>query len=599
MSEEKALDTPADEYSVHRRRRPIIDVVFALGATCGLIVWCMTKGPFLPTPRNDAHSIEWIPCFDAPQASCATFRVPTNHSDPHGDDTYLALSKINHDPASGPRLGSVYTNFGGPGVSGRSMCFEYGRRIRDLVGGRFDIICWDPRGIGRTVPNVNCYGSAVEQGAVIGGTVLDKTFEVPPNATSSVGRGVLIQQQKQALRLMELQAGVCGDTLGAETIKWMGTTTLIQDMEYLKNVIDGEDALINFHGGSYGTVVAEYLVNMLPEKVGAVIAHGVANPVKWATEHYESYSLLGELLHDAEKSYHRFLQLCQASGPPHCALASPLDTSGSEIQERIEAYLSSLYETGGLAVYGDKKGVLTSGLVRQTIFNTVQVPETWKLVMSALAKAMNATHPDPKELFELSSSEHHYQSRPPAADGYVSPGQGDLARLAVSCADARPYGEDEAWPSAEKMVDSLLQESYSVTETFGLTVNLMEQHGGCQFWPRSSNPAERFDGPWNSTLRTPMLVVSNSHDPITPAKSGAEMAKRYGEYGRHVVQEGTGHSYLAAPTKCYAQIVKEYFETGRLPDDPETYCESTLPNPFEQEESGSTVLLRPLWRTFI
>lgn len=39
---------------------------------------------------------------------------------------------------------------------------------------------------------------------------------------------------------------------------------------------------------------------MLPDKVGAVIAHGVADPAKWATEHYETYELLGDLLLGAE-----------------------------------------------------------------------------------------------------------------------------------------------------------------------------------------------------------------------------------------------------------------------------------------------------------
>jgi hypothetical protein len=82
-----------------------------------------------------------------------------------------------------------------------------------------------------------------------------KTFEVPSDPYES--KAVLVKQQKEALRLMELQAGVCGKEMGAETLKWMGTTTLIKDMEYLKNTIDGRGALINFHGGSYGTIVGE------------------------------------------------------------------------------------------------------------------------------------------------------------------------------------------------------------------------------------------------------------------------------------------------------------------------------------------------------
>lgn len=227
------------------------------------------------------------------------------------------MAKVSADPAAGTRLGSVYTNPGGPGGSGRHFCQEYGHMVRDLVGGRFDIICWDPRGIGRTTPAVNCWGDAVTRHDKIGDTVLARTFEVPEDPLSPEGTKALVRQQREALRLMRLQADQCEREMGAETLKWMGTTTLIRDIEYLKNLIDGEDALINFFGGSYGTIVggsicleaehwtlkafaAEYLVNLLPNKVGAVIAHGVADPKKWAMEHYETYELLGDLLLDSE-----------------------------------------------------------------------------------------------------------------------------------------------------------------------------------------------------------------------------------------------------------------------------------------------------------
>nr|XP_031861386.1 uncharacterized protein CI109_002990 [Kwoniella shandongensis]KAA5528458.1 hypothetical protein CI109_002990 [Kwoniella shandongensis] len=579
------------------KRQTLYSAFWLLGGVCLFAFWISPQwlgGSRLSTDHVGSKTIDWKPCFDDPDVQCATVRVPTNHSDPDGANTFLSLAKIPFDNSIGTRLGSVYTNFGGPGASGRDMCFEYGRRIHSLVGGRFDIICWDPRGIGRTTPNVNCYGSAREQRAVIGGSVLEKTFEVPPNPTSPAGKEVLIHQQKQALNLMQLQAGVCGDALGAETLKWMGTTTLIRDMEYMKNVIDGEDALINFHGGSYGTEVAEYLANMLPDKVGAVVAHGVATPIKWATEHYENYSLMGDLLQDSEKSYRRFLQLCHEAGPRHCFAASTSDTSGDDIYNRIERYLTHLYETGGVPAYGAKKGILTSGMVRQILFTALQVPELWRSVMGALAIAMAS---DPQPLFDLVAFDVELQPRQPAPDGYIAPGQGSLARLAVSCADSPPYDDDEPWPTAEEMVNNLLKKSFNVTKTFGLTVNLMEQHGGCQFWPRSPNPVERFQGPFNSTLRTPMLVVSNSHDPITPASAGRQMAEKYGRHARHVVQDGIGHSYLIEPTECYAKLVKAYFETGKLPDESETYCDRTSSsNLFEEGTSMDQEIIRAALR---
>ena len=148
---------------------------------------------------------------------------------------------------------------------------KFGDMLRDLVGGRFDIICFDPRGIGRSTPTVNCFGPRYPRSAraaqreVLSGTVLDKIFDVPPDPSSKEGKAVMVHQQKEALSLMQLQGELCAETMGAETLKWMGTTTLIKDMEYLKNAIDGAEALINFHGGSYGTIVGKLIP--LPQRV--------------------------------------------------------------------------------------------------------------------------------------------------------------------------------------------------------------------------------------------------------------------------------------------------------------------------------------------
>jgi hypothetical protein len=137
------------------------------------------------------------------------------------------------------------------------MSFSSGKMIHSLVGGRYDVISWDPRGIGRTVPKVNCYGSFAEQRVALANTVMERTWTVPPDPWSDGGREMLVQQQREALAIFETQASICGEKMGAEVLKYMGTTTLIKDIEYLKNALDGEDALINFHGGSYGTIVGE------------------------------------------------------------------------------------------------------------------------------------------------------------------------------------------------------------------------------------------------------------------------------------------------------------------------------------------------------
>ncbi|KAG8880549.1 hypothetical protein FRB97_000719 [Tulasnella sp. 331] len=493
-----------------------------------------------------------------------------DHSDPSLATTTLSLTVIRADPSLGSRLGSLYTNYGGPNVPGAMLSLMgFGESIHSLVGGRYDVYSWDPRGIGRTTPAVNCYGSANEQKAALLNTVAERTFSITSDPWSKEGRAVLVQQQREALAIWQMQATICNQTMGVDVLKYMGTTTLIKDMEYLKNAIDGLDAPINFHGGSYGTIVADYLVNMLPHRVGKVIAHGVADPVMWATKHFETYAWLNDLLEDAE--------------------------------DRVENFLEMLHDSGGMRVTGPagvRRGLLTSGMVRASLFETLQYPATWQSYTEKLALALGIppSPPGVQNLAPLFAQSIQFPLDIPA--GAI--GQEDLTRLAVSCADAIPYDKDEEWPTAEGMVDALLAGALKTTRTFGGTVHLLEQHGGCQFWPKSDT-IERFSGPWNHTLQTPMLVVSNSHDPITPASQGRKMASRFGDSARHVVQNGTGHSYLVQPTDCYAKIVKGYFEEGKIPNH-ETFCNAPEADNFPElgaraEGDAAKLALLP-WRAW-
>ena len=79
----------------------------------------------------------------------------------------------------------------------------------------------------------------------------------------------------------------------------------------------------------------------------------------------------------------------------------------------------------------------------------------------------------------------------------------DLERSAVSCNDNKPF----APPKPEDVIDEALFVQENVTR-FGLTITISEPDSGCQFWPVT--PPERFLGPWNSTTKNPILIISNT-----------------------------------------------------------------------------------------
>ena len=98
----------------------------------------------------------WSRCEGRAGFECATLRVPLYWDNPEGDQVALAVAR---QPASSARrIGSLLTNPGGPGASGRE--FLFGEPFAAELRERFDLVSWDPRGVGAST-HLFC-GSKVE-----------------------------------------------------------------------------------------------------------------------------------------------------------------------------------------------------------------------------------------------------------------------------------------------------------------------------------------------------------------------------------------------------------------------------------------------------
>lgn len=56
-------------------------------------------------------------------------------------------------------------------------------------------------------------------------------------------------------------ARLCIEKSG-ETLKHVGTATVVRDLEFLSRIIEGDRTPVNFWGFSYGTIIGSYFVNM-------------------------------------------------------------------------------------------------------------------------------------------------------------------------------------------------------------------------------------------------------------------------------------------------------------------------------------------------
>ena len=107
----------------------------------------------IPAADAQAAPLNWTPCDDG--LECATAKVPLDYDQPKGTQISLAVIRL---PAADPahRIGTLFTNPGGPGNSGVQFVRDEARAVyTDAVRARFDIVGFDPRGVGASTP-VRC-----------------------------------------------------------------------------------------------------------------------------------------------------------------------------------------------------------------------------------------------------------------------------------------------------------------------------------------------------------------------------------------------------------------------------------------------------------
>lgn len=130
----------------------------AIAAVTGL-----AAAPVVNAEPVTARSLQWAPCDDPknPGAECATLTVPIDWARPDGPTLGLAVAR-RKATGSGARVGSMVFGPGGPGDSGVERVVSGISRFSPETRRRFDIVSFDPRGVGRSNP-VTCSDELLAQ----------------------------------------------------------------------------------------------------------------------------------------------------------------------------------------------------------------------------------------------------------------------------------------------------------------------------------------------------------------------------------------------------------------------------------------------------
>src|SRR4029079_9997374 len=109
--------------------------------------------------------IQWAECKAAESdstrvpagADCALLSVPVDYAKPDGDVARIAMIRFK---ATGAKIGSLVINPGGPGESGIEAAVSMVAGLPAPVRERFDLIGFDPRGVGLATPALWCNSDA-------------------------------------------------------------------------------------------------------------------------------------------------------------------------------------------------------------------------------------------------------------------------------------------------------------------------------------------------------------------------------------------------------------------------------------------------------
>jgi len=472
-----------------------------------------TAAPATSAPPLPVNPVGWLPCGAG--LECGIVAAPLDYSHPQG--RVIGISVERHkatDPAH--RIGSLVINPGGPGDSGiDDLPTELRILTPDLLA-RFDIVSFDPRGVGRSSPIHCSTGQAGPTSVAVTPSLLPDP--VPQNDT----------ERQQMVDENRAYALACQRVSG-DLLPFVGTVDVARDLDRIRAAV-GDDRL-TFLGHSYGTLLGATYAEMFPGRTRAMVLDGAIDP---------ALSLAQMSLVQAEgfdASLQQFFTWCRTS--PACAWR-PAGDSYAALGALMAAVRATPLPAGGSRHAGP-------GELYLAVLDTLYARSFWPSLGRALAAAAQGGG---GPLVALS-------------DGYRqhgSPNSNALdAMAAINCLD-HPTSRDSA-SYAEAAANATRQAPF-----FGpvFAWGALE----CATW---AVPPTRQPHPISAIGAPPILVVGTTGDPATPYAWAVALA---GELQRGVLVTRQGVDHVAYYySACVRAIDARYLIDGTTPA-PGTTCAS-------------------------
>jgi pimeloyl-ACP methyl ester carboxylesterase len=446
--------------------------------------------------------------------------VPLDWAHPTGKTIEIAIARHR---ATGQRLGSLLVNPGGPGGSGYDFVAQSAQYIvtPDVLA-HYDLIGFDPRGVGRSTPVV-CYTDPKKQDQLLYGT-----YDQPYGSTGWASE--LNTREKDWVAACRKNTGPLLGHLDAASVA--------RDMDVIRAVLG--DAQLHYLGYSYGTYLGTMYAELFPKKVGRMVLDGAVDPL------VDDLDALATQMAGFDNALKAYMAFCLSKS--NCPFSGSVDDGMRQVRSVLDTVdAQHLRSSDGRA--------LDSATVGTGISETLYSEQSWP-DLTLMFNDLRAGDAD--STFAQADA---YNGR--TASGRYD-GNGNEIYTAVTC-DEGTLGTDgvDVFGDLAKIdrAAPILGKYFAYDDTAVL-------EAACDNWP--VKPA-KLPTSFHARGAEPIVVIGTTNDPATPYQQSVSLAKQLSS-GFLITHHGEGHTVYAQGDQCVDSNVDTYLLKGTLPSaDPDCH----------------------------
>jgi pimeloyl-ACP methyl ester carboxylesterase len=479
---------------MHRRAvgRRIVIAACALVLSFALFGAC-TGTSVVRLKRERTGSVLWNPCGPI---QCGSLSVPLDAKHPNGTRITLALGRL---PATGHRVGVLFTNPGGPGASGVDFIRDARAIFPAAILKAFDIVSWDPRGVGKSAP-IRCNDQ------------LDAFYAVDRSPDSAGDIDANVKAAKAFVASCVQGSG--------KLLPFVSTRNSARDLDAIRAAI-GEQQ-ISYLGFSYGTYLGARYAAMFPSRVRAMVLDGAVDPAR-------SYAdTVVQQAAGFERELQGFFTDCR--NDPDCGFATGGDPERAfdSLSRDVDA------EPQYAKVHGERR-ILGPGEFEIGVASALYAGHSgYQSLANALAQTASGLGN------KMAAFADQYTGRKTGGK-YTNE---TAALYAIGCVDAPS-------PRTVAGMQTVAARATRAAPHFGASTTWLGLP--CAYWPV---PAQEKIEPIHARGAPAILVVGTRGDPATPYSWAVSLAQQLSS-GRLLTYDGDGHTAYGS-SDCVDTAVNDY-----------------------------------------